>query len=140
MKKIYTMLLLVFAIITLVGITVFADGNRTKIEGNTFIEIEDYNIMRQPMTIYKDETASGGAYISTTVGSYQMNSPKRDYEHLAYDITVPDTDSYFVWLRIRISMMVFTKIRRKTVMPKKILTSGHGVLWTSIGLRRGTIL
>ena len=89
--------------VTLFSVAVSADGGRTKIEGNTYIEIEDYDIMRPPMTIYNDKTASGGKYISTTANSYQMNSPKRDYEHLAYDITVPDTDSYFVWMRIRTS-------------------------------------
>ncbi len=85
----------------LMSITVSADGKRVNIEGNTFIEMEDYNTMRQPMTVYKDKTASGGKYVSTTVGSSQMNAPKRDYEHLTYDISVPDDDSYFVWLRIR---------------------------------------
>lgn len=73
------------------------------IEGNTYIEIEDYNIMRAPMTTYKDETASGGVYVAPTIGSSQNNSPKRDAEHLSYDVTVPADDSYFVWLRVRTS-------------------------------------
>ncbi|MBR5519004.1 MAG: discoidin domain-containing protein [Clostridia bacterium] len=101
MKKLYSMALVLFAILLLCSINVFADGKRVNIEGNTFIEMEDYNIMRVPMTTYKDPTASGGVYVSTTTGASQMNSPKRDYEHLTYDISVPDDDSYFVWLRIR---------------------------------------
>lgn len=101
MKKLYGFVFALLVTLMLMGATASAEGKRVMIEGNTFIEIEDYSTMRQPMTIYNDETASGGKYISTTVGSSQMNSPKRDYEHLTYDITVPDDDSYFVWLRIR---------------------------------------
>lgn len=101
MKKIYSIALVLMAMLVMCTITVSAEGKRVKIEGNTFIEIEDYNIMRAPMTTYKDATASGGVYVAPTVGSNQMNSPKRDYEHLTYDISVPDDDSYFVWLRVR---------------------------------------
>ncbi len=103
MKKIYSFVFAFLAMLMLMGVTVSADGKRVNIEGNTYIEMEDYNIMRVPMTTYKDPTASGGVYVGTTVNSYQMNSPKRDYEHLTYDITVPDDDSYFVWLRVRTS-------------------------------------
>ena len=101
MKKLYGLVFALLVMLMLTGATASAEGKRVMIEGNTFIEMEDYNIMRAPMTTYKDPAASGGVYVGTTVGSGQMNSPKRDYEHLTYDITVPDDDSYFVWLRVR---------------------------------------
>lgn len=86
----------------MVNTNVFADNAKTiNIAGNTYFEAEDYSTMNSPMTVYKDKSASGEVYVAPTVGASNMSSPQRNYAHLIYNITVPQDDVYYVWMRVR---------------------------------------
>lgn len=107
MKSLYKIISLLlafsFAISTLSF--VYADNTDSKglkIEGTTFFEAED-GVSYSPMTLYKDGTALGGCYMAPAVDASLGSSPQRGYAHLVYNVSVPEDDAYYVWMRVRSS-------------------------------------
>lgn len=82
--------------------SVFAEkAAAVRIDGDTYIEAEDYTVMNAPMAVIREKSAMGGAYVAAGPGASDNNSPSRGYAHLVYKISVPSEDSYFVWMRVR---------------------------------------
>ena len=108
MKKLYKIisLLLVFSFVlgtvnfVLADNTVTAEKEKIVVNGTTYFEAES-GTAYAPMQLYKDSTVSGGYYMMPAEDASPGSSPQRNYAHLVYDITVPEDDAYYVWMRVR---------------------------------------
>ena len=70
------------------------------VPGSFYMEAEEGAIVA-PMTVYDDETASGGKYIAAVVGSKKLDVAESvQITHARYRINVTEKGSYSVWARI----------------------------------------
>lgn len=71
-----------------------------QVPGSFYMEAEDGTLV-SPMTVYEDETASGGKYIAAVVGSKKLDVPESiQTVHARYKLNVTQKGTYSVWARI----------------------------------------
>ena len=99
-------LLLVFTLSLGTATFVFADEPKSPdtivIDGTTYFEAES-GVIYAPMSVYKNDEVGGKQYVAPAPDSSSGSSPQRNYAHLVYNVTVPQDDAYYVWMRVRSS-------------------------------------
>lgn len=101
MNKFVKIISLILAISVILGTVCFAADGGILVDGTTFFEAEDADLIVNPMMKQSDSEASGGKCIVVAPGSSTMRTPQRELAYLTYNITVPEDDAYFVWARVR---------------------------------------
>ncbi len=71
-----------------------------RVPGSFYMEAEEGSLV-SPMTVYEDETASGGKYIAAVVGSKKLDVPESiQTVHARYKLNITRKGTYAVWARI----------------------------------------